>query len=94
MVSKWCSDNHMAVNTTKTKVMLITTKQKRASLPEHQRTPNVKMEGMCLENISSNKLLRTTINLNFSWKDHINTFVRKINSKLALLKGIKELFTS
>ncbi len=24
-VLKWCSDNHMAANTTKTKVMLITT---------------------------------------------------------------------
>ncbi len=31
-VSTWCQENHMAANTTKTKVMLVTTWQKRASL--------------------------------------------------------------
>ncbi len=41
----WCSDNHMATNTTKTKLMLITTWQKRASLPEHHRTLKVRMDG-------------------------------------------------
>ncbi len=44
-VSTWSSENHMAVNTTKTKVMLITTWQMRASLPEHQRTLKFRMDG-------------------------------------------------
>ncbi len=39
-VSKWYSDNQMAADTIKTKVMLNTTWQKRASLPEHQRNLN------------------------------------------------------
>ncbi len=67
-VSKWCSDNHMATNPTKTKVMLITTWPKRASLLEHQRTLKVRMDGQCLQNVSSNKLLGITINHNLSWE--------------------------
>ncbi len=44
-VSDWCTENRMAGNATKTNVMLITTWQKRASLPDKQRTLNVKMNG-------------------------------------------------
>ncbi len=38
-VSTWCQ-GHMAANSTKTKVMLVTTWQKRASLPENERKLN------------------------------------------------------
>ncbi len=36
-VSDWCTENKMAANATKMKVMFITTWQKRVSLPERQR---------------------------------------------------------
>ncbi len=44
-VSQWCTDNHMAANTTETQVMLITTWQKRASLLENMRTLHVRING-------------------------------------------------
>ncbi len=91
-VSKLCSDNRMAATTTKTKVMLITTWQKRASLLEHQGTLNVRMHRQYLEKVSSNKLLGITINHNLVWEEHanhVNSIVKKINSKLALLRDLK-----
>ncbi len=36
-VSEWCTDNSMLANASKTKTMLITTWQKRASLPEQDK---------------------------------------------------------
>ncbi len=52
-VSTWCQENHMAANTTKTKVMLVTTWQKRASLTENERKLKDKMNGKYLENVES-----------------------------------------
>lgn len=88
-ISNWCIENHMSVNATKTKVALITTRQKRASLPENQRQLHVTMQGVPLENVNSEKILGITINNNLSWEEHINTIVSKINSKLALFRRIK-----
>ncbi len=84
-----CSPRPMAANTTKTKVMLITTWQNSASLPENMRTLHVRMNRQYLENVSTDKLLGVKINHNLSWEEHINSIVRKVNSKLALLRGIK-----
>ncbi len=56
----------MTANTTKTKVMLVTTWQKRASLPENERKMKVKMNGKYLENVESEKLLGVGINHNLS----------------------------
>ncbi len=36
-ITKWCVENRMSANATKTKSMLITTWQKRLSLPENQK---------------------------------------------------------
>ncbi len=88
-VSTWCQENHMAANTTKTKVMLVTTWQKWASLPENERKVKVKMNGKYLEHVESEKLLSVVINHNLSWENHINGLVSNTNRKLALLRRIK-----
>ncbi len=79
----------MAANTTKTKIMLVATWQKRASLPENERKLKVKMSGKHLENVESEKLLDVVINHNLLWENHINGVVSNINRKLALLRRIK-----
>ncbi len=88
-VSTWFQENHMAANTTKTKVMLVTTWQKGASLPGNERKLKVKMNGKYLENVESEKLLGVVVKHNLSWESHINGVVSYINRKLALLKRIK-----
>ncbi len=82
-ITKWCVENCMSANPTKTKSMLIMTWQKRLSLLENQRNNDT------LENVKSDKLLRDTIDHNLSWEKHITTIVSTINRKLALLRRIK-----
>ncbi len=69
--------------------MLITIWQKRASLQKNMRTLHVGMNGHYLENVFTDKLFGVKINHNLSWEEHINSIVRKVNSKLALLRGIR-----
>ncbi len=66
--------------------MLITTWQKRLSLPESQRNLSIVMNNDTLENVTSDKLLGVTIDHNLSWEKHITTIVSTINRKLALLR--------
>jgi hypothetical protein len=89
IISQWCFLNRMTANIAKTKVMLITTWQKRAALPEHLRTLRVKMNSHYLENVTTERLLGALINNKLSWESHINSAVSKVNSKLALLRRIK-----
>ncbi len=69
--------------------MLITIWQKRASVQKNMRTLHVGMNGHYLENVFTDKLFGVKINHNLSWEEHINSIVRKVNSKLALLRGIR-----
>ncbi len=60
-----------------------------ASLPENMRTLHIGMNRQYLENVSTDKLLGVKINHNLFLEEHINSIVRKVNRKLALLRGIK-----
>lgn len=67
MLAKYISgftDSLMAANIIKTKLMLVTTCQKGASLPDIHRSLHVKMNGDCLENVYAEKLPGVKINCN------------------------------
>ena len=87
-LSKWCKINGMVINTSKTKLMLITTHQRRATLEfdslfltlnEAERTT-----------ISKDKILGVTIDNNLLWSSHIDQLCKQIASKLWLLSRVKE----
>ena len=65
----------MILNSVKTKVMLVTTKQKRLRL----QNTNLNLQYMdeTLKMISSDKILGVYVDNNLSWSDHIKHFVRK-----------------
>ena len=92
-VSEWCSNNSMLANAPKTKVMLVTTWQKRASLPENDKYLQVKLNDTILENVDTDKLLGVMINNNLSWENHINSILSKVNRNIALLRRIKRYLT-
>jgi len=88
-VSAWCSMNRMAANSSKTKSMLVTTWQKRNSLPDDCKTLSVYLQNQLLQDATTEKLLGVQINHNLSWEEHIHYIERTINKKLALLRRIK-----
>ncbi len=88
-ITKWCVENRISANPTKTKSMLFTTWQQWLSLPENQRNLSIVMNNDTLENVTSDKLLGVTIDHNLSWEKHITTIVSTINIKLVLHRRIK-----
>ena len=87
-LSEWCKLNGMAINTSKTKLMLITTHQKRAVLDSDQLFLALNNEN--LNTINKDKILGVSIDNNLSWSSHIDQICKKISSNLWLLSRIKE----
>ncbi len=86
--SDWCTGNCTLANASKTKAMLITNLQKRASLPEQDRILKVndtQLNDTQLDNVGNDKLLGVHINNNLSWENHINSVLSKVNINIALL---------
>ena len=87
-LAKWCKCNGMVINTTKTKVMLITTHQKRASLINGQLS--LQLNDNELNMITNDKVLGIIIDHNLTWSQHVDKVCKKITTNLWLLARIKE----
>ena len=87
-VHKWCQENRMAVNAEKTKVMLVTTYQKKTRLETNEL--RVSLSGIELENVVSEKLLGVVIDNQLSWKTHIDKVAKTVSRNIALLRRIKK----
>ncbi len=83
----WCDDNRMAVNTDKTKAMLITTYQHFHKLPVKQL--QIYINDQELPNVRVEKLLGVNIDQNKSWKPHTDKVHRTIHMILARFRWIK-----
>ena len=82
----WCKNNGMLLNATKTKVMLVTTDQKRQRL----NNASLKLDYMdeSLQSVSSDKILGVCVDQNLTWSDHIKHISKKISSNIWLLSKI------
>lgn len=85
-LSEWCKANGMVINTSKTKLMLITTPQKRAIM----NTDNLFLNLNNLNTIKNDKILGVFVDNNLSWSSHVDKICKKITSNLWLLSRIKE----
>ena len=83
----WCKNNGMVLNSAKTKVMLVTTNQKRLRL----QNTNLNLQYMdeTLKMISSDKILGVFVDNNVSWSNHVMHVCKKISSYIWLLSKIK-----
>lgn len=87
----WCEINGMLLNTSKTKVMLISTRQKRASLNDNKI--DLTFNDIDLEMTSGDKILGLNINENLLWNDHFNFVSKKVSTYLWLLSKIRYLLS-
>lgn len=83
----WCKHNGMVLNSSKTKVMLVTTSQKRSKL--NDETLSLLYKDATLQMISFDKILGVYVDNNLSWSFHVNFLTKKISSYLWLLSKIK-----
>ena len=78
-IEKWCNQNHLVVNTIKTKSILICSAQKRRRL--HENTLQLTLCGAQIQCVDTLDLLGLLIDKNLTWHSHINK-ITKITSRL------------
>ena len=79
VVNNWVNENHLCLNTTKCKYMLITPKKR----PMHP--PAILINGMPIDMVDSYKYLGLLISSDLSWSHHIDSICGKARKILGLL---------
>lgn len=87
----WCKCNGMLLNSTKTKVMLVTTNQKRKRLNTDKL--NLIYNDESLSMTTSDKILGVCVDNNLNWTEHVKSLTKKIASNIWLLSKIKKFLS-
>ena len=82
ILHRWCRQNGMLLNTGKTKVMIISTRQKKLRLDTSLLS--LSYDGIDLQLTTGDKILGVHINENFQWNTHFQNICKK---KLQLIFG-------
>ena len=73
-VNKWLISNKLTLNMTKTEYMLIGSRQRLRTLSEN---PNLKINSVPINRVSTTKSLGVIIDENLSWSSHIDKLTKK-----------------
>ena len=90
LITRWCDQNSMCVNSQKTKVIVIGTTQKKARTKNHI---NVMCGNDQLDCVTHEKLLGVTIDDTLNWEKQVNSVCSKVAFKLLHLKRIRPFLT-
>ena len=88
-IFKHCSivtHNHMSINSDKSNVMFISSRQNRQIVQSNTEIP---YHDSVIKSCSTAKLLGVTVNNSLSWNDHIETVIEQYNTYLYILSRIK-----
>lgn len=88
-VFNWISKNNMVLNLSKTKSMLIGSKQRLHNSPCLPLT----MKGSKLEQVNQFKLLGVTVDHHLSWSHHIDCIISKMGKGIAVVRRCSSLLT-
>ena len=83
----WCRENGMILNTDKTKVMLITSRQKRMNL--NNAVLNLQYNDIDITITTCDKILGIHVDNNLTWNNHFNFLSKKLSSHLWLLSKVR-----
>ena len=86
LLQQWCKENGMLINTDKTKVMFITSRQKRCNLTD--ASFHLKCNNIDLKLTKGDKILGANIDENLIWDSHYKYIVKKVSTHLWLLSQI------
>ncbi|MCU7800728.1 MAG: hypothetical protein KZQ70_11410 [gamma proteobacterium symbiont of Lucinoma myriamae] len=87
----WCKCNGMVINTDKTKLMIVTTSQKRQRMEKENL--NLVYVNDSLLTVCKEKVLGVFVDHNLSWSEHVKYLSKKINSNIWLLSKIKHFLS-
>ena len=92
VLRKWCKQNGMLLNTDKTKVMLITTRQKRIHINEN--ILSFSYNDVELQITTEGKKLGVNIDENLIWNNHYQFVCKKVSSYIWLLSRISHFLST
>ena len=84
-ISKWLSLNQLTLNVTKSKFMIVGSRQKMNAVDP----VNLSLVGKPLFQSDTFTYLGVKLNTNLSWTDHVHWIYAKVLKKLSLFKRIK-----
>ena len=87
LLKTWCLENGMVINIDKTKLMLISSRQKRTNMKDSSLT--LVYDNFDLQVTSCEKVLGVNIDDNLTWTNHFQYVTKKISTNLWLLSQIK-----
>ena len=90
-LDRWASESNLALNSKKTKQLLVTTPQMSRVHKLDSVTPSVKVNGVALERVKEFKLLGIWITENLKWTCHIKKLVSSCYGILSTLRKLKNL---
>ena len=86
-LQRWCHENGMMLNTDKTKVMLITSRQKRTVL--NDAVLNLQYSDIDISMTTCDKILGIQVDDNLTWNSHFNFLSKKLSSYMWLLSKVR-----
>ena len=86
-VETWCDVNRMILHPSKTKSMILTTRQKHQLAP---LTLNLTINDVPIEQVREHKVLGVIIDEELSWESHINYICKKLSRNLYLLSKLTQ----
>ena len=86
-LNKWLISNKLTLNTAKTEFMLIGSRQKLSTLSSQ---PELSIDNVPIENVTSVISLGIFIDENLRWQTHIDKLSKKIASGIAAIKRIRD----
>ena len=86
-LQRWCYENGMVLNTDKTKVMLITSRQKRTVL--NDAVLNLQHKDININMTTCDKILGIQVDDNLTWNSHFNFVSKKLSLYMWLLSKVR-----
>ena len=86
-LQRWCHENGMVLNTDKTKVMLITSRQKRTVL--NDAVLNLQYSDIDISMTTCDKILGIQVDENLTWNSHFNFLSKELSSYMWLLSKVR-----
>ena len=83
-INLWLRANKLGLNVAKTELMVISSRQTLQSL--NDKTININVDGVKINQTDNSKALRLNIDENLSWKEHMHAISKNFASSIGALK--------
>ena len=87
-INEWTDNHKMVLSEKKTKAMIFN------FTDNYQFTTRLQLKGNNVEVVDSMKILGTIVNNKLSWDDNCGQLVKKVNSRMRLLRGVQSFGAS